>query len=183
MNDWLIHWVAAVAMVLAGLAIFRKGLVGSWRPGTAWLPPELVGARLLYVEHLFRSVVSESWELSARVDRAYQSISGQLILIELKTRSLDQTFLSDVVELSAQRYAIETSVGERVSERAFVLVKSNRYPDGRFHKVSLMSHASVKALVSRRDHLLAEVADPALSRKPGMCRRCSFRHICPNAHR
>ena len=77
-----------------------------------WMPRELRASRLAYAEQLFRSTGS----VSAKVDRAYRDPAGVVTLVELKTRKAERVHLSDVIELSAQRYALKSQTGERVSE-------------------------------------------------------------------
>mgnify|MGYP003521644189 CR=1 FL=1 len=101
------------------------GMLWSRRRGTAparlVLPRELRGARLLYAEQLFRSTGKTA--ITARVDRAYQVASGKIALLELKTRDRNRVFPSDVVELSAQRAAVELQTGEIVAHHAYVAVQ------------------------------------------------------------
>ena len=72
----------------------------------AWRPRELKNARLIYAEKLFRTW--RPFPLVAKVDRAY--LLGEIIvLVELKTRKAPTVYRSDIIELSAQRVAIEGS--------------------------------------------------------------------------
>jgi len=61
------------------------GVLWSTRRGSAparlVLPRELRGARLHYAEQLFRS--TGKTVITARVDRAYQVASGEIVLLEL----------------------------------------------------------------------------------------------------
>jgi CRISPR-associated exonuclease Cas4 len=142
----------------------------------------LKDAQLAYAERLFRSAkFNGGWVISARVDRVYRHLSDLLVLVELKTRAADKVYLSDVIELSAQRLAIESNRGERVSDVAYVLVKSVLYPNGRFHKVRLMSHASVEALAARREKLLIGLELPSGSGNEHLCGGCAFFQQCRRA--
>ena len=89
-------------------------------PARLVLPRELRGARLLYAEQLFRSTGRTA--ITARVDRAYQVASGEIVLLEFKTRDRNRVFPSDVIELSAQLAAVELQTGEIVAHHAYVAV-------------------------------------------------------------
>ena len=84
--------------------------------------PELRASRLAYAEQLFRSEGPAS--VSARVDRAYRNQAGVVTLVELKTREADRAYLSDVIELSAQRFALSSQTGEFVNAMGYVASES-----------------------------------------------------------
>ncbi len=84
--------------------------------------------------------------------RAYRLPSGQLVLVELKTRWNGAPNFSDVIQLSAQRVALSAAIGQTVAAEAFVLVARpgvRRLPVA--HRVDLLSVDQVVALVRRRD--------------------------------
>ena len=140
------------------------------------LPPELRTARLVYVERLFRSVGPVS--ISAKVDRVYRNAAGELVLLELKTRRASRAYLSDVIELSAQRIAVMAQTREPVVWHAYVLTE---VPEGRrtaWHRVELIPPGDLMALALRRKALLAGEIDAHCARLPGMCRICGFRREC-----
>lgn len=146
------------------------------RPHDAALPPELRSARLVYAEHLFRS--SGPVLLMAKVDRAYRNAVGVLVLVELKTRSTHRAYRSDVIELSAQRFALSGQTGEAVADHAYVLTER---PDGHrtgCHRVRLMGPVDLIALVERREQVLSGKAEPQPTCAPGMCRKCAFVRPC-----
>ena len=87
----------------------------------AWLPEELKGARLEFAERLFRT--ARPFGLFAKVDRAYGRADGILVLTELKRRFHIRAYQSDVVELSAQKLAIERGAKRRVAVDGFVVVE------------------------------------------------------------
>lgn len=111
-------------VVLVVLVVWEAARQWRWHAGAArrstW-PAELHDARLVYSERLFRT--EGAVPISARVDRVYRLRSGQLVLLELKTRSSDRVYLSDVIELSAQRVALHGQTGEPVAEHAWVVVQ------------------------------------------------------------
>lgn len=81
------------------------------------LPPELHGAEIAFAERTFRS---QRRQFVARLDRAYRTAGG-LHLVELKTRERDAVYISDVIELSVQRIAVEDEAGEPVSGDAWAM--------------------------------------------------------------
>jgi len=80
--------------------------------------------------------------------------SGAIVLLELKTRETDRPYLSDVIELSAQRAAIALQTGEPVADHAYVAVRRPGSEAPRIHRVKLMLMAEVKALALRRQTIL-----------------------------
>lgn len=176
-----IVWTLGTLMSLIVAVLLWRNRCPVHLSETAKLPALLRDGRLVYAERLFRSVeFNGGWVVSARVDRAYgiPSVQGLLVLVELKTRAADKVHLSDLIELSAQRFAMESGGREQVSEKAFVLVKSSRHPTGRFHEVKLMPHESIMALAGRRERLLAGFELPRSSRNEHLCDGCSFRTGC-----
>lgn len=140
------------------------------------LPGELGSARLVYAEQLFCSQGPVS--IKARVDRVYQTATGELLLVELKTRTVDRVYRSDVIELSAQRVALAGQTGQAVANHAYVLTER---PDGRragWHRVKLVDPGHVIALVERREQLLAGSTVPLSTRALGMCRQCAQVQLC-----
>ncbi len=98
------------------------------------------------MERLFR--ISTPVGLVAKLDRAYRMPSGLLVLVELKTRWINQPFLSDVIQLSAQRMAVMGQTGQAVASYGYVMVKA---PTGRAfpiaHRVQLMTDEEIVALI------------------------------------
>lgn len=171
MSDVLL---AVALLVLFAWALYR------WRRhcDRGWMPAELRGATLAYAEQLFRAPGPR--KVTAKVDRVYRGRDGRLVLVELKTRRSDRTYLSDVIELSAQRVAITGQTGEDVSAHAYVVVQR---PHGRrtTHKVELLGSVEVDALVRRREAILAGMARPRFARAPALCESCAFRNKCEGA--
>jgi len=112
----------------------------------------------------------------ARVDRGYRS-AGRVVLAELKTRRLAKVYPSDILELSAQRVALEAAAGEQVSDTAYVLVLE---PGGRrtVHPVRLLSREEVTHIAQRRQAILAGATEPRPARSDALCRRCSYLKRC-----
>jgi hypothetical protein len=168
--------MAAVLVILVAVVVLWA-LVRFRRRSTvaeAWTPGPLEDARLVYAERLFRS---EDPPLVAKVDRVYRR--GQvLFLVELKTRATHRVYPSDVIELSAQRVAIECETHERVSDVAWVLTEGTDGASRRACQVRLMSRDDVLALHARRARLLCGQAEPLRCRSKSTCAGCSLRTPC-----
>ena len=142
-------------------------------------PRELRDATLVYMEKLFR--ISKPVRLVAKLDRAYRMPSGQIVLVEFKTRSLDQPLLSDLIQLSAQRVALVGQTGQNVASYAYVMIKApTRRALPIAHQVNLMSGEQIIALVRRREGILAGRVRPRGPSSMKMCDACSFRAGCLN---
>lgn len=162
--------VGALATILWWLR--RRGM----GPCEAVLPPELRRTRLVYAERLFRSNGAVS--ITAKVDRVHRNVAGALVLVELKTRTANRVYQSDVIELSAQRVALMGQTEEAVADHAYVLTER---PDGRrtgCHRVRLMAHNDLITLAARRQELLASKIEPQPTRSSGMCWKCAFIRRC-----
>lgn len=165
--------VAFACLVGLALVLWRCRRSSS---AEARLPTELRGACLVYAERLFRSTGPVS--ITAKVDRVYRNAMGILVLVELKTREANRVYWADVIELSAQRFALMGQMGEAVADHAYVLTER---PDGRrsgCHRVRLMASRNVIALATRRQELLLGEVEPQTACFRGMCRKCAFTRIC-----
>lgn len=167
--------------VLAGL-VLALWLARLWmrRLGSgerASRPQELANAELVYLEKLFR--IEEPIRLVAIVDRVYRLSRGSLVLVELKTRSSDQAYPSDIIQLSAQRVAIEHQTGEVVEPVAFVTVldpiSRRRWQS---YQVRLLDEGQLIALAQRHRAILTQRTDPAYAASVRACVRCAFRARC-----
>jgi CRISPR-associated exonuclease Cas4 len=165
-----------ILLAIAGLMVWK--MARSWRARASerhWLPLELQHAQLAFAEKTFRT-----WRpirLIARADRGYQ-LKGELHLAEFKTRTRAVAYSSDVIELSAQRLAIEKSTGERVSEIAYVLAQDLLGKRRSVHKVRLLPRAGVIAVARRREAILKGRVVPKYTGSPGLCRHCAYRAEC-----
>ena len=170
--------VLVALLTLAGILGVAWSLSRRHRAGSVpvTLPRELRDARLLYVEQLFTAAGQLS--ISARVDRAYRLRSGAVVLLELKTRAIDRPYLSDVIELSAQRAAVALQTGEPVADHAYVAVRRPGSAAPRIHRVRLMSILEVKALAARRETILLGRLPPSYAGAAEICRRCAFASGC-----
>lgn len=168
---------------LLGLAIIvLLSLVGwIWRMRSgaaehAWLPRELINANIIYAEQVFHA--NRPVSIIAKLDRAYRHRNGLITLVELKTRRADRVYFSDVIELSAQRVALQAQTKEPVAPHAYVLVQQVGCRQKTPHRVELLTHAKLMALVARREAILADFGQAGYAQSPGVCTRCAFRRPC-----
>lgn len=169
---WLLlaSCVACMTAAWAAARLVRRRSVQVDR----WMPEGLKDHTLAYSERTFRS--GDDWQVVARVDRAYRGQRGPIVLVELKTRQADRVHLSDIIELSAQRVALEGETGESVATVAWVVVES---VDGRnAHSVRLLSPRVVWDLASRREALLTGTESPHYPGKRRVCASCIYRARC-----
>ena len=105
--------------------------------------------------------------------------SGLVLILELKTRNVNRAFPSDVIQLSAQRLALERRSREVVAHHGYVVAQP---PDGapEAHRVQSVSGEAVVALVRRREAILAGRINPTPAPSVGVCRTCTYRFICPD---
>ena len=145
-------------------------------------PAALRDAELVHVEKTFRTITPAP--IAAKLDRAYRLPSGQLVLLELKTRWNGGLNLSDVIQLSAQRVALSAATGQTVASEAFVLIARPGVPRSPVaHRVDLLSVDQVAALVRRREAILADRIPPRYTEEVGHCQSCAFRSQCEGAGR
>ena len=141
-----------------------------------WMPHELRASRLAYAEQLFRSTGPVA--VSAKVDRAYRDQAGVVTLVELKTRKADRVYISDVIELSAQRHALYSQTGEQVSEHGYVAVQRIGATRNRVHRVKLLVEEQVSLIVTRCERLLMQAAIPGPPRSAALCKHCIYLSEC-----
>ena len=173
----------AVAVVGIALAMARWRLLETHaaRAERASRPAALRDADLVYMEKLFR--ISTPVGLVAKLDRAYRMPSGLHVLVELKTRWSNQPFLSDVIQLSAQKMAVTGQTGQSVASYGYVMVKApTRRALPIAHLVKLMTGEQVVALVKRREDLLAGRVLPRWPVSRKTCLTCAFRTQCDYSH-
>lgn len=166
----------ALSVVLLLLVVFWMRRVLLRAADAAWRPPNLQGAELIYVERAFKS--RSLIQLVARVDRAYRQPNGFLVLVEFKTRRVNRTYFSDIIELSAQRLAVEAQTGERVDDYGYVLVQAERRSAKVPHRVRLLPVHEVIALARRREAILTGNSLPQFTRYADLCRQCAFEQEC-----
>ena len=164
--------LSALVVVVASITLQRHRAATRERRR---IPKELQGAELAYSEQTFRSW--QSFGLVARIDRAYRK-DGALWLVELKTRRDHRPYLSDVIELSAQKLAIEGASDLRVSNVGFVITTDPSRGTTVTHRVELLDAHALTRLKVRRDGLLDGTVVPQRTAARGLCRKCAFRNRC-----
>lgn len=142
----------------------------------AWLPEELQSAALVYSEQVFRA--RSPVPVVAKLDRGYRNADDVIILVELKTRRVNRPYLSDVIELSAQRLAVQAQTGEAVANHGYVVVPQTGSKCKTAHRVELLSAEDVVALVIRRQAILVGEVKPRSACSEGLCPRCAFVQEC-----
>ena len=165
----------AVLAVLGRLLWRRRARLAEWRQR----PDALRDAQLLSVEAEYRSKGARP--IVARVDRAYRLPSGRVTLMELKTRSTVAVLPSDVIQLSAQRIALEDELGLPVTDEAFVLIPARAPAPFAVRAVQLMSRTAIDALVERRWRLMDGLEVPRWPERENVCHRCGQRTACRDA--
>jgi CRISPR-associated exonuclease Cas4 len=168
----------ALIVFIASAALFARRDPRAQLNDEHGLPAELQGAQLAYAEKTFRS---RRRELVARLDRAYR-VDGELRLLELKTREQDAVYMSDVIELSVQRIAVQDQTKERVSTGAWVVVQSASSGTRRPHRMRLMSEGEVAAMRERHQAVIGgRATDPKPARSLTQCAQCAHRSRCSAA--
>lgn len=170
-DSW--HWAILAALAWIAWRALRHGR--SLSRDLAWRPWHLRHAQLAYAETLFRC--SDPIALTAKVDRAYRA-GGQLHLVELKTRSQHRVYRYDVIELSAQRVAIEGDTGECVATYAHVLTQRPGSTALKRHRVKLLDAKAVAALSRRRLAILDGRVQPCRTQSPALCSKCAYAAPC-----
>ena len=139
-------------------------------------PAGLRDAELFCVESQFRS--KSRWPIVARVDRAYRLPTGLLVLVELKTRSAPAVRTSDVIQLSAQRVAVEDELRVQVADEAFVVFPGRHSAPPTSRAVRLMSREQVEAVAARRRRLIDGLDRPQWPDSEHICHGCGQRAAC-----
>jgi hypothetical protein len=151
---------------------------GRSRDVSASVPRELRRAQLAYSEKAFSG--SAPIGLVARPDRVYRVSDGRLLLVEFKTshrgRAMDQR---DMIQLSAQRVAVEMQTGKRVLPYAYVALVAPP-SEGRtsWHRVTMLPTSQVVALSHRREAILAGKLEAARAQNSCLCRSCPYSREC-----
>lgn len=138
-------------------------------------------ARLLYAEQLFRSTAKPV--ITARIDRAYRVASGEIVLLEFKTRDRNRVYPSDVIELSAQRAAVALQAQEIVADHAYVAIQRSDGSMQGVRRVRMMAISEMNELAARREEILSGRLAPGYADSIDVCRRCAFAEGCEKAGR
>lgn len=167
--------VIALVVVLSAL-FFRIVLRRSARRSEAsWLPRELRHADLEFAEKTFSA--NGPRPIVARIDRGYRT-GNTIHLAEFKTRAVLRAYRSDIIELSAQKVAVEDATGYAVSDVGYVLISDLAGGRRRVEMVKLLGRDEVMALAARRQQILNGSAQPCYADNGGLCRKCAYRQEC-----
>lgn len=168
--------VLAIVVLLLLIRVRRLLLVGLEK---AWLPEELQHAALVYAEQVFRA--RSPVPIIAKLDRGYRSTDGVIILVEFKTRRMNRPYLSDVIELSAQRLAVQAQTGECVAHYGYVVIQRSGSKRKMVHRVALLSSEEVTVVAKRREMILLGEVKPQYAGSKGVCNGCAFKLKCSRA--
>ena len=87
--------------------------------------------------------------------------------------------MSDVIELSTQRIALQDETGETVSDEAWVVVQNSRSGSRRPSKVRLLGISEIAAMRERYVAVVhGRVTRPAPARTPSQCDHCAHKTRC-----
>lgn len=174
MGDGLVALLVLI-LFIASAALFARHGLRTRAADEQGLPAELGGAQIAFAEATFRS---HRRRLVAKLDRAYRTLDG-LQLVELKTRAHDVVYMSDVIELSVQRIAVEDDTGEQVSPQAWVVVQNSQRGVRRPHKVRLLGVDEIAAMRERYgDVVRGQGGRPNPARSLSQCAQCSHLGRC-----
>lgn len=172
-SEWGLSALAAIALMILARLMWRMRVVIEEH---AWRPQELQDTEVVYAERVFRA--SRPVSIIAKLDRGYRYRNGLITLVELKTRRADRVYLSDVIELSAQRVALQAQTREPVAPHGYVLVQQAQRRQKKAHRVQLLTHAQIVELVTRREAVLNGETEARYTQWPALCAHCGFRQQC-----
>ncbi len=170
-----------VAAIFVGIVAFllwvrmqrlqrRRREVDQW-----WRPRALQGAPVVFSEKTFRTW--RPFPLVARVDRGLW-VAGGIVLVELKTRARHVVYRSDVIELSAQKLAIEGECASPVSSAAYVVTEQRGTRSRKAHQVALWDGEALGRLMRRRAGILSGDLNPKGAERVALCRSCALQQTC-----
>ena len=167
--------LAALALLLLLTLAWRRKIRKSTERASR--PKVLANAELVYLEKLFR--IRYPIRLVAKIDRVYRLPGGSLVLVELKTRRQSRPYSSDIIQLSAQRLAIQEQTGEIVEPYGFVSISRNGR-SGRLdsHRVPLLDAQALVRLHHRREAILAMRVVPNDAASEAACCGCAMKSRC-----
>lgn len=168
--------------VIAGWWIWRLNNAHDIRRAdTGWLPTELKNAMLVYSEKQFRT--NTPFPLVARIDRGYQAPNNTIVLVDFKRRKRQIAYLSDIVEISAQRVAMRGNGVSNVAMHAYVVVIDPDTNSKTPIRIDLEDEASVERRRNHRNALLNGSAIPSRTRHKGICDGCGHQGYCQGPQR
>ena len=169
-------WAGAVAAILVVGLWFGTRKARLRRTEQAWLPVELQQASIEFAERYFYT--KRPVRLIAKVDRVYKDERATHFVTELKRRVKAEVYLSDVVELSAQKLAIERGGHRAVAETGFVVIEHRVTQERTPIPVQLLREHEIIALARRYERLVDGGAMPDKANVAGLCRSCAYADRC-----
>ena len=172
------------ALLVLAIALCLIFAAGVWRVRQrsalrtaehAWRPDALRNATIAYAEQKF--FTKQPFPLVAKIDRAYRT-ADRLVLTELKRRSKCRFFPSDVVELSAQKLAIERSTSEQVGAQAYVVVEDPQTLARTPIAVTLLGEQAIVGLARRHAQVMKGSAVAQKANVLALCRACTYADRC-----
>lgn len=174
-------WVGFLTLAALVVSLLARRLAGAAVTERWSTPRELARAQLAYMEQSFR--INHPIHLVAKLDRAYRLRGGALVLVELKTRWRDRPYETDIIQLSAQKLAVEVRTGQSVEPYGFIsILRPTGWRALRHHRVTLLNVDEVVELHRRREAILAGRTAPRYARSRKACDRCAFRSRCDRPH-
>lgn len=171
-------FISTLLLSLAGWWFWRRMRAQAIRNADAsWLPPELKRATLQYTERQF--FTKAPFPLVARIDRGYLAASNEIVLVDFKRRKIKRAFLSDVVEISAQRLAMQGAGIRNVAMHAYVVVID---PETSRKTPVLVNLEDESSIVRRRDRLnilRTGNVEPMRTPHQRICAACGHQDYCP----
>ena len=140
-----------------------------------WLPEELRAAELSFAERTFR--IWRPIALIARIDRGYR-LGEEIRLAEFKTRPTNKVYRSDVIELSAQRMAMEKNTGVMVSKIGYVFLQDRNGKRKLAKRVFLMDTKEIIDLAARRQGIIEGKIQARYAESDGLCKVCAYKSEC-----
>jgi CRISPR-associated exonuclease Cas4 len=171
----MLCFLAAVGAMLVGVWVVTRQHRLKLREQD-WLPGELKAASLEFAERVFYT--KWPFPLYAKIDRAYRTPDGGLVLTELKRRFKRQAYRSDMVELSAQKLAIERGARRRIAATGLVVVEHPITKERTPIPVTLLLEDEIAVLRRRYQLLVDGTVTPDKANDMRLCRSCAYVDRC-----
>lgn len=166
------------ALIPSGVNRLLRSITRSfrrWLQTVSSVPSAPAAGRMVFAEKTFS--ITHPIRLVARIDRAYD-VGGKLTLLELKTRMNNQVYESDIIELSAQRLAVQSATGRPVKDQAYVEIHDTTSRRRAIHRVTLHPKDQITEIAHRRRLLLAGAIPPRGPANIARCTQCEYHNEC-----
>jgi len=178
----LLILVIVVIVVVAVAALVRPGRPPTDSHDSRWsreaemeeqVPLLLRASKLLLVEQWLQ--LKEPQLMRARVDEVYRQPSGELLVVDTKSREQLRVYRKDIVELSVYAYILR-QMGHVVAPFGYLRLRRPRRVD--YVKVSLLSEHWLMGLIERARELDQGLRPPNACARTIKCRGCDMREHC-----